>query len=113
MSERSLWTPDKNVVIELPAPSGYRQSSVPPVFPTSEDSLQTKRFRRKRLYFWFGVAVALHIALLLTFFLSPKLRLKAGYSPDRWVQIVPLEQREPEKSIASQRQQPLASGGAR
>lgn len=77
-------------MVDFPTPSGYRQSTVPPPFPTSDDTPTAQRFARKRLYFWFGLAALLHVGLLLAFFLSPKLRLKAGYSPDRWVQILPI-----------------------
>ncbi len=88
-------------MVDFPTPSGYRQSTVPPVFPTTEDSPVAKRFERKRLYFWFGVAVLLHVALLLAFFLSPKLRLKASYSPDRWVQILSIPAEPPQAQDAA------------
>ncbi len=39
---------------------------------------------------WFGVAVALHAALLLGIWLAPPLRLKWDPSPDAWVQVISL-----------------------
>ena len=94
MSERSLWIRNTQIA-EPPNPAAYRQSSVPPDFPTSDDTPTAKRFARKRVYFWFGVAVAFHVILLLVFFLTPKLRLKAGYASDRWVEVLPMTEAPP------------------
>jgi hypothetical protein len=83
--------------INLPTPSGYRQRV--PLFPTSDASIQNRRVERKRLIFWFGLAVALHAALLLGLWLTPPLRLKWGPSSDAWVQVTSLPKKEPEAPI--------------
>jgi hypothetical protein len=80
--------PKARAKINLPAPSGYRQSV--PIFQGPELSPDAQRSERRRLVLWFGVAVALHAALLLALFLTPPLRLKASYAPDRWVHIMPI-----------------------
>jgi hypothetical protein len=83
--------------INLPTPAGYRQRV--PLFPTSDTSIKNQRVERKRLIFWFGLAVALHAALLLGLWLTPPLRLKWGPSSDAWVQVTSLPKPEPEAPI--------------
>src|SRR5882757_8505971 len=79
---------DRAASIDLPTPAGYRQRV--PLFPTSDASHKNRRVERKRLFLWFGLAVALHAALLLGLWLVPPLRLKWGPSPDAWVQVISL-----------------------
>jgi hypothetical protein len=74
--------------VNLPAPSGYRQ--LVPNFQAPELPPDAQRRERRRLVLWFGVALGLHVALLLALFLTPPLRLKASYAPDRWVHIMPI-----------------------
>jgi hypothetical protein len=89
--------PSDAQMIDLPTPSGYRQTV--PAFPNTEPGAETQRADRKRRFIWFGVAAALHAALLLALFLTPPLRLKAGYAPDRWVQIVSVPLKEPDPPV--------------
>ena len=81
--------------IQLPPPSGYVQRV--PLFPTTDGSAKSRRFERKRLVLWFGIAVAFHAALLLGLWLMPALRIKWEPSPDAWVQVtsVPKSQAAP------------------
>jgi hypothetical protein len=79
--------------IRLPPPSGYVQRV--PLFPTTEGSVKSRRFERKRLLLWFGIAVAFHAALLLGFWLMPALRIKWEPSPDAWVQVTSVPQAQP------------------
>lgn len=74
--------------VNLPAPARYRQAV--PIFGTAELSRDARRGERRRLVLWFGVALGLHVALLLALFLTPPLRLKASYGADRWVHIMPI-----------------------
>jgi len=76
---------DRRPSFNLPDPSGYRQRV--PSFPTSDGTAQNRRAERKRLILWFGVAMALHAALLLALWLTPPLRLKWGPPSDAWVQV--------------------------
>jgi hypothetical protein len=71
--------------INLPPPSGYVQRV--PLFPTTDGSVTSRRFERKRLWLWFGIAVAFHAVLLLGLWLMPALRIKWEPSPDAWVQV--------------------------
>jgi hypothetical protein len=71
--------------INLPPPSGYVQRV--PLFPTTDGSVTSRRFERKRLWLWFGMAVAFHAVLLLGLWLMPALRIKWEPSPDAWVQV--------------------------
>ena len=59
-----------------------------------------RRFRRKKLLIWFGVAVALHTALLLVFFLTPPMRLKWNPPPEDWVPVVSLPKPVPLPTVA-------------
>jgi hypothetical protein len=79
--------------IRLPPPSGYVQRV--PLFPTTDGSVKSRRFERKRLLLWFGIAVALHAALLLGFWLMPALRIKWEPSPDAWVPVTSLSNARP------------------
>jgi hypothetical protein len=71
-----------------------------------------RRFRRKKLLIWFGVAVALHTALLLVFFLTPSMRLKWNPPPQDWVPVVSLPKPEPAPTPAPVAEKPAASAGA-
>jgi hypothetical protein len=79
--------PKARAKINLPPPSGYRQ--LVPAFQPPTLAPDAQRRERSRLLLWFGVALGLHAALLLALFLTPPLRLKASYAPDRWVHIMP------------------------
>jgi len=72
--------------IRLPPPSGYVQRV--PLFPTTDGSARNRRFERKRLLLWFGIAVAFHAVLLLGLWLMPALRIKWEPSPEAWVHVV-------------------------
>jgi hypothetical protein len=79
--------------IHLPPPSGYVQRV--PLFPTTDGSVNNRRFERKRLLMWFAIAVAFHAALLLGFWLMPALRIKWEPSPDAWVPVTSLSNARP------------------
>jgi hypothetical protein len=79
--------------IRLPPPSGYVQRV--PLFPTTDGSAKSRRFERRRLVLWFGIAVALHAALLLGLWLMPALRIKWEPSPDAWVQVTSVPKAQP------------------
>ena len=79
--------------IQLPPPSGYVQRV--PLFPTTDGSVNNRRFERKRLLLWFGIAVAFHAALLLVFWLMPALRIKWEPSPDAWVPVTSVSNARP------------------
>jgi len=66
-----------------------------PLFPTTDASVNNRRFERKRLLLWFGIAVAFHAALLLGFWLMPALRIKWEPSPDAWVPVTSIPQVQP------------------
>jgi hypothetical protein len=78
----------------LSAPSGYRQLN-PAVLPVPPVGEKTRASRRRRLIVGFGVAAALHVGLVLAWWLTPPLRLKATYAPERWVQVLPMVKPEP------------------
>ncbi len=71
-----------------PPPSSYLRRI--PEFPTTDSGPEAMRLRRKRLYVWLAVAVALHLALFVGIWLTPTLRIKWEPSPDAWVQITSL-----------------------
>jgi hypothetical protein len=73
----------------LSTPSGYRQLN-PAVLPLAPASEKARISRRRRLMIGFGVAAALHVGLVLAWWLTPPLRLKANYAPERWVQVLPV-----------------------
>jgi len=66
-----------------------------PLFPTTDGSVNNRRFERKRLLLWFGIAVAFHAALLLGFWLMPALRIKWEPSPDAWVHVTSVSNAQP------------------
>jgi hypothetical protein len=73
----------------LSTPSGYRQLN-PAVLPLAPFSERARTSRRRRLMIGFGIAAALHVGLVLAWWLTPPLRLKASYAPERWVQVLPV-----------------------
>jgi hypothetical protein len=79
----------------LPPLSEYRQTAPALAIPKIEESADVRRFRRKRLFKWFGVAVGLHAILLLVLWLTPPMRLKWGPPPEAWVQVTSLPKPEP------------------
>jgi hypothetical protein len=83
----------------IPTPAEYRRTV--PTFTSSDAGVGAERHRRKRLWKWFGVAVALHAALLLTLWLTPPMRLKWGPSPDAWVQVTSIPKPEPDAQKAA------------
>jgi hypothetical protein len=89
--------PPRPKIAPLPSLSDYRQ--IKPTLATKDTSMEitpvVRRFQRKKLFIWFGVAVALHVALLLAFFLTPPMRLKWSPSPEDWVPVVSLPKPEP------------------
>jgi hypothetical protein len=97
--------------IHLPPPSGYVQRV--PLFPTTDGSVKSRRFERKRLLLWFGIAVAFHAALLLGLWLMPALRIKWEPSPDAWVRVisVPKVQPEPAAPAAASAPKPVDGPG--
>ena len=97
--------------IHLPPPSGYVQRV--PLFPTTDGSVKNRRFERKRLLLWFGIAVAFHAALLLGLWLMPALRIKWEPSPDAWVRViaVPKAQPEPAAPVAASAPKPVDGRG--
>jgi len=66
-----------------------------PLFPTTDGGVKNRRFERKRLILWFGIAVAFHAALLLGFWLMPALRIKWEPSPDAWVPVTSVSNARP------------------
>ncbi|MGA2187718.1 MAG: hypothetical protein ABSH33_04260 [Steroidobacteraceae bacterium] len=85
-------------VSELPTPAQYRQSS--PAIITAAARVAPKPRDRRRLFAWFGVAVALHAALLLAIWLLPPLRIPWSPSPDAWVQVISLPQKAAPAPVA-------------
>ena len=83
--------PPREIVPPPPSSYGHRI----PAFPTSELGVKNRRGERKRLWFWFGVAVALHAALLIGIWLSPPLRIKWEPPPEAWVQVTSLAKSVP------------------
>ena len=95
--------------IRLPPPSGYVQRV--PLFPTTDGSVKSRRFERKRLLLWFGIAVAFHAALLLGLWLMPALRIKWEPSPDAWVQVISVPKVQPEPAAPVAAAAPKPAGG--
>jgi len=95
--------PPKNraaLVTPLPTLSAHRRTA--PAFPTTDSATGNQRVERKRLYLWFGLAAALHAALMLALWLTPPLRLKWGPSADAWVQVISLpskQHKQPDMSV--------------
>lgn len=74
--------------LELPRPSAYRDLMRPDILATPPVSDQARWFERKRVVVGIAIAAAFHISIGLALWLTPPLRLKVGYAPDRWVQVV-------------------------
>jgi hypothetical protein len=89
--------PPRPKIAPLPSLSDYRQ--IKPTLATKDTSMEitpvVRRFRRKRLLIWFGVAAGLHAALLLAFLLTPAMRIKWTPPPEDWVPVVSLPKPEP------------------
>ena len=89
--------PPRPKIAPLPSLSDYRQ--IKPTLATKDTSMEitpvVRRFQRKKLVIWFGVAAALHAALLLAFFLTPPMRIKWTPPPEDWVPVVSLPKPEP------------------
>jgi hypothetical protein len=85
--------------IHIPPPSGFAQRI--PLFPTTDAAAKNRRFERKRLLAWFGIAVALHAALLIGIWLLPALRIKWEPSPDAWVQVTSLPKEQSPAAVAA------------
>lgn len=73
---------------EPPPPSEFRRVS--PAIIASQPGVQLKRLSRKRLWVWLGVAVALHIAVFIVYWLTPPLRIPWSPAPEDWVPVVSL-----------------------
>jgi hypothetical protein len=101
--------PPRPKIAPLPSLSDYRQ--IKPTLAMKDTSMEitpvVRRFRRKKLLIWFGVAVALHTALLLVFFLTPSMRLKWNPPPQDWVPVVSLPKPEPAPTPAPVAEKPL------
>jgi hypothetical protein len=74
--------------LDLPGPSAYRDLMRPAVLAVPTESAKARWFERKRVIVGIAIAAAFHISIGLAIWLTPPLRLKVGYSPDRWVQVV-------------------------
>lgn len=61
-----------------------------PLIGAPDPTVPAPRSERNRRLMWFGVAVGLHAALLLGFWLMPPLRLKWGPPPEDWVPVTSL-----------------------
>jgi len=89
--------PPRPKIAPLPSLSDYRQ--IKPTLATKDTSMEitpvVRRFQRKKLFIWFGVAAALHAALLLAFFLTPPMRIKWTPPPEDWVPVVSLPKPAP------------------
>lgn len=90
---------------DFPTPIGYRQLT-PAILGTPPVTERMRRFERKRVVIGIAIAAVLHLALGLAWWLTPPLRLKAGYSPDRWVQILSLPKPELVAAPAATRSAP-------
>lgn len=90
---------------ELPTPAQYRQTTPAILKPAA--AVAVPRLERKRLWMWFGIAVALHAALFIAIWLTPPLRLKWTPSPDDWVRVVSLPPDKP-KAPATGKAKPSA-----
>ena len=83
----------------LPTPSGYRDAH-PRVLGPPPQSPKARFFERKRVIVGFAIAAVLHVGLVLAWWLTPPLRLKAGYAPERWVPVSSLPAPRAEKPPA-------------
>ncbi len=83
-------------IAELPGPAAYRQlHPVPPTPPPP--SRKVRFYERRRVFIGFAIAVACHAAAGLAWWLSPALRLKVGYAPDRWVPVLSIPASGPQE----------------
>ncbi len=100
--------PPRPQIAPLPSLSDYRQ--IKPTLAMKDTSMEitpvVRRFRRKKLLIWFGVAVALHTALLLVFFLTPPMRIKWNPPAEDWVPVVSLPKPVPAQPPAVQKPVP-------
>jgi hypothetical protein len=87
------FAPSVAAVGELPTLADYRKTT-PAVLGELPVDAKTRLFTRKRVIIGFAVAAALHVGLVLAWWLTPPLRLKAGYAPERWVHVMPLPKPE-------------------
>ncbi|MEA3151043.1 MAG: hypothetical protein QOD56_1982 [Gammaproteobacteria bacterium] len=78
---------------ELATLADYRKTT-PAVLGELPVDAKTRLFTRKRVVIGFAVAAALHVGLGLAWWLTPPLRLKASYAPERWVHVMPLPKPE-------------------
>jgi hypothetical protein len=90
-----LTAPGSVPVAELPTPADYRKTTPAILGPPQVDE-KSRIFSRKRVVIGFGVAAALHVGLGLAWWLTPSLRLKVGYAPERWVPVLSLPKPPPE-----------------
>jgi hypothetical protein len=93
----------------LAAPASYRQS-VPASLPLPVVSATAKRSRRQWLVIGAAIAILFHLGVFLTWYLTPPLRLKASYAPERWVHILPVAKPvDPPTSTATPKTTPAES----
>jgi len=97
--------------LDLPGPSAYRDLMRPAVLAVPTESAKARWFERKRVIVGIAIAAAFHISIGLALWLTPPLRLKVGYSPDRWVQVVSVPPHE-ETSLAQARRENTARENA-
>jgi len=89
--------------VDLPNPASFRE--LRPAILGTPPSMKTRWFERKRVLTALGIAAFLHVSLGLAWWLTPPLRLKAGYAPDRWVQVVSLPKSDPKVAPTTERSQ--------
>jgi hypothetical protein len=94
--------------IDFPAPAGYRQLH-PAVLDVPPPTAKGRLFQRKRLMIGLAIAAALHIGLILAWFLTPRERLKVGIDPNRWVPVVSIPQPQPAKPAPAAPEQSAAA----
>ena len=76
----------------VPTPAEYRR--IVPRFAMGDPVEHVQGPRRKRLWMWLGVAVALHVVLLMALLLTPPMRIKWSPSPDAWVPVTSIPKPE-------------------
>ena len=92
--------------IQFPTPSGYRELH-PAVLDLPPLTAKGRSFHRRRWLIGLSVAAALHVGIVLAWFLTPPLRLKASYAPDRWVPVVSIPKPVAPVPVAPQEPLPL------
>jgi len=70
---------------EPPPPSEFRRVS--PAIIASQPGVQPKHLSRRRLWVWLGVALALHIVVIVAIWLAPPLRVPWNPAPEDWVPV--------------------------